>query len=79
VQELNRLRWMCRRGMKELDVLLLRFLEQHYPAADASAQQAFAQMLEMQDPDIHALLLGRGQTKDSELSNVIAILRQSGG
>jgi antitoxin CptB len=28
--ELSRLRWLCRRGMKELDVVMSRYLEQHY-------------------------------------------------
>ncbi len=78
MSELKRLRWMCRRGMKELDLLLLGYLERHYQQADTATQRAFACMLEMQDPEIHALLLGGDRTQDRELSDVIAILRQSG-
>lgn len=68
---------MCRRGMKELDVLLLEYLERHYPQACTEARQAFARILEMQDPDIHSLLLGKSGAEDREISNVIAVLRQS--
>ncbi|HEX5055949.1 MAG TPA: succinate dehydrogenase assembly factor 2 [Gammaproteobacteria bacterium] len=77
MSELNRLRWLCRRGMKELDIVLLHYLDRHYARAGAAERLAFARLLEMQDPDIHALLLGRSFTKDTEISDVIAILRQS--
>lgn len=76
MSELNKLRWMCRRGMRELDMLLLGYLERHYPEAEPAAQRAFARVLEMQDPDIYSLLMGRSQTQDREISYVIAILRQ---
>jgi antitoxin CptB len=63
--------------MKELDLLLLDYLERHYPQADGLMQQAFARMLELQDPELHSLLLGRSATVDREISDVIAVLRQS--
>ncbi len=62
--------------MKELDLLLLDYLERHYPQADSGARQAFARVLELQDPEIHSLLLGRSVSGDREISNVIAVLRQ---
>jgi antitoxin CptB len=77
VNELSKLRWMCRRGMKELDVLLLNYLERHYLAAEPVARLAFARVLEMQDPDIYSLLLGKSHTPDREILDVIATLRQS--
>jgi antitoxin CptB len=77
VSELNRLRWLCRRGMKELDIVLLRYLDRHYAQAGDAEQLAFARLLEMQDPDIHALLLGRSFTEDREISDVVSTLRQS--
>jgi antitoxin CptB len=36
--ELSRLRWLCRRGMKELDVVMSRYLEQHYATASGAEQ-----------------------------------------
>jgi antitoxin CptB len=56
--ELGRLRWHCRRGMKELDILLARYLDEHFGAASAQEQAAFRRLLEFQDPVIYAYCLG---------------------
>jgi antitoxin CptB len=71
----SRLRWKCRRGMKELDVLLERFLETQYDAADASTRLAFAALLEMEDPDLYACVLGHEPAPTPELNHVIESLR----
>jgi antitoxin CptB len=55
----GRLRWRCRRGMKELDILLTRYLDERYGGAPAEEQQAFLQLLETQDPVIYAYCLGQ--------------------
>ena len=60
----NKLRWNCRRGMRELDTLLQRYLEQHYLAASAAEQQAFAALLELPDPQLWGYFSGRGQPSD---------------
>jgi antitoxin CptB len=56
--ELSRLKWRCRRGMKELDLLLLRWLERGWPRADAERRRAFEWLLEQPDPDLADWLLG---------------------
>ena len=50
----GRLRWRCRRGMKELDILLTRYMDERYGAASAEEQAAFRSLLEAQDPVIYA-------------------------
>jgi antitoxin CptB len=55
----GRLRWRCRRGMKELDILLTRYLDERYVTAGAREQAAFEQLLEAQDPLIYAYCLGQ--------------------
>ncbi len=57
--QLGRLRWHCRRGMKELDVLLERYLDERYALAIPEEQAAFANLLENQDPVIYAYCMGR--------------------
>jgi len=57
----GRLRWLCRRGMRELDVLLSAFLEQEYPRLEEPLKADFAALLESQDPEIWAYLLGRAE------------------
>ncbi len=46
---LKKLRWRCRRGTKELDLILLGYLENQYPSATLEEQQAFEALLELPD------------------------------
>ncbi len=75
----SRLRWLCRRGMKELDVLLARFLERGYPGMDEAGQRGFARLLERQDPEIYALLTGRADSDDPEIDRVVQRIRSDAG
>jgi antitoxin CptB len=56
--ELGRLRWRCRRGMKELDVLLTRFVDEEFAQASTVHQEAFRALLDTPDPEIWAYCLG---------------------
>jgi antitoxin CptB len=73
--ELSRLRWLCRRGMKELDVIMTRYLEDCYANADEADQQGFNDLLEMPDPDLYSLLLGRQSCSNENAKNVIRSIR----
>ena len=66
-----RLRWRCRRGMRELDTLLLDYVDSVYPGAADHEQAAFRRLLTTPDPDILSLLTGRSQTDDEHLAHVI--------
>ena len=61
MSELSRLRWLCRRGMKELDIVMTAYLDHEYESASADEQMHFKTLLDMPDPDLYALLLGRCQ------------------
>jgi antitoxin CptB len=54
---LRKLEWRCRRGMKELDILLLRYLRADLASAPSVERIAFAEFLELPDPDIARYLL----------------------
>jgi antitoxin CptB len=54
----RRLLWRCRRGMKELDVLLERFARTRFPVAGGEERQVLARFLELPDPQLAAYLLG---------------------
>jgi len=71
---LARLRWRCRRGMRELDVVLGRYLERRYAAAPPPERAAFEALLEQQDPELLGYLMGRAQPADQDQANVIAYL-----
>lgn len=73
----SKLRWRCRRGMKELDMLLLGYLQHDYASAPEEEQRAFALLLELQDPQLMAYVLGREVPADQTLVTLIAKLRAS--
>jgi len=58
--DLNRLRWHCRRGMLELDMVLARFLEEKYVQLDARQQQEFESLLALEDQALWQCIRGEG-------------------
>jgi antitoxin CptB len=55
----KRLRWLLRRGMKELDVMVMRYHAQRYAQAPEPERAAFARLLEtVEDPDLWAWTMG---------------------
>jgi antitoxin CptB len=73
--EQGRLAWRCRRGMKELDLVLLRYLEHRWPDAPAAEKQLFERLLELPDPDLAGYLLGRESPPDAPLQQLLERLR----
>jgi antitoxin CptB len=72
VSDFRQVRWRCRRGMKELDVLLGRWLDTHYATVSSAEQSVFQRFLELPDPDVARYLLGREQPPDAELRALVA-------
>jgi antitoxin CptB len=68
---IGRLRWQCRRGMKELDVVLERWLLSRYAQADDPARRAFRQLLEAQDPQLVAWLFRRERPADPAVAALV--------
>lgn len=57
--KIKHLRWQCRRGMLELDLLLLPFFDKHYLDLSAPKQALFVELLSWQDPDLYQVLVKR--------------------
>lgn len=72
----SQLKWACRRGMLELDILLNRFLEKQYPYLSNIEQQTFIQLLSYQDPDLYHWLMGVELPEDSALAALILRIRE---
>jgi antitoxin CptB len=70
--DMGRLRWRCRRGMRELDELLTSYLTEQFPGADLLQQAAFLQLLDFPDADLNDYCLGRRQAPSPVLRDVIA-------
>lgn len=73
---LGRLRWLCRRGTRELDLLLITYLDTRYPQATVEEQQAFERLLERSDPDILSLLSDGDRPLDDATARVIRAVRE---
>lgn len=69
-ETLRRLRWQCRRGLLELDLLLVRFLEQQYLSLSAVEQAAFQRLLEQPDQTLLAWLQDQ-QVPPTDLKMII--------
>lgn len=66
-----KLTWHCRRGMRELDVVLMRYLERDFDAAEVAERASFERLLSLQDPDIYDLLTGRITVDDPGIQHVV--------
>jgi antitoxin CptB len=77
--EYNRLRWRCRRGMRELDVLLERYLAERWPTASAERRAAFRALLELPDAELAALCLGQAVTPVTALTSLLAEITDPAG
>jgi antitoxin CptB len=56
---LGKLRWRCRRGMQELDILLARYVDERFGRASREEQEAFQCLLETQDTVIYGYCFGQ--------------------
>ncbi len=77
-EEIRRLRWQCRRGMLELDVALLRFLDEDYRSLDTVQRATFSRLLEAQDQTLHGWLMGRDQPEEADVQRLVARIRAFG-
>ena len=69
--ELRRLRWRCRRGMRELDQLMLRYLDGRWPAADESERALFLRLMDTEDDKLWRWFMGRERPEDTGLASIV--------
>jgi antitoxin CptB len=73
----SRLRWRCRRGTQELDLILGGFLEAHYPGLDVADREAFEALLACEDDRLQDWLLGGGVPDREDLRAIVECIRRS--
>ena len=73
--ELNRLRWRCRRGLLENDLVLARFLDARGDTITEGEEAALSRLLDLADDDLWDLVAGRAEPDDPALRGVLDALR----
>lgn len=73
----NRLFWASRRGMLELDLVLLPFLEKIYPTLEQEDKERYWRLLDSEDQDIFGWFLRREDPEDSDLQRIVQIIRDT--
>ena len=72
---MNRLRWQCRRGLLENDLVLERFLAAYGAQLEGERLSAFQTLLGYADDDLWALVSGRSECSDPALGEVVQLLQ----
>ncbi|MCL1123111.1 FAD assembly factor SdhE [Shewanella surugensis] len=73
--KIARVRWACRRGMLELDVLFQPFVDKHYEQLSNEDKAILVRLLECEDPDLFAWFMGHEICKVSEFADMIVKVR----
>ena len=75
MSDMSRLRWRCRRGTKELDIVMNRYLQERYETASAEEQESFNALLDIEDPIIFDWLMDKTKAEDENLKAIVEILK----
>ena len=73
----SRILWRCRRGIKEMDIVLQDFIKNSYDELNNENKSAFSKLLEEQDLDILNWILGKDKPEDTALIEIIKKIRSS--
>lgn len=77
MKELERARWRCRRGLLELDIVLQRFMDKHYPQLSETELQQFATLLDLSDNDLWDMITTRKELEETSLRPVLQLLQMT--
>lgn len=72
---LEQLRWQCRRGMLELDLMLIPFVETRYEHCTVEEKMAFQALLHHPDPVLLDWVMGHNQPDEPELLHIVQLIR----
>lgn len=72
--DIRRLTWQCRRGMLELDVLLVPFMQEAFAGLAEDDQQRFVKLLDCEDQDLFLWFMQREEPQDEDLKRIVRII-----
>lgn len=71
------LRWRCRRGMLELDLMLQAFVDKEVPKLAKAELVVFDRLLDYPDQTLLELFLNQTQSSDKEISQFVKRIREA--
>tara|TARA_Y100000590_G_scaffold469487_1_gene657320 strand:- start:1339 stop:1584 length:246 start_codon:yes stop_codon:yes gene_type:complete len=71
----NEILWKCRRGTKELDIMLKKYYINNYQDSSDAQKEAFVKLLDLEDPELFNLLLNKITLKDIAVNEIADIIR----
>lgn len=73
-EKFNRLYWHSRRGMLELDLILMPFVQNHFKALNPEDQEKYEQLLSCEDQDLFAWFLNKNKPETPELASIVELI-----
>lgn len=73
-EELNQLFWHSRRGMRELDVLLIPFVQEAFPQMNVDDQARYKALLDAEDQDLFSWFMQREVPPNEDMKRIVAIV-----
>ena len=73
--DIDRIRWHCRRGLLELDLVLATFVERHLDRLDAQQRDIVRELLAQPDNDLLDLVMGRTESADPRCAAILELMR----
>ena len=73
-EDIRRLRWQSRRGMLELDVLFVPFVEEAFADLAEEDQDRFVDLLACEDQDLFVWLMEREVPEDPNMQRIVRII-----
>lgn len=75
MEDLSKLKWRCRRGTLELDILFQRYLDSAYLQADQGERQSFLQLQALEDSELMRYLMGSLMPESDHLARLVHKMR----
>jgi antitoxin CptB len=73
MSDADRIRWQCRRGLLELDLILAKFLDRHFDTLSPDKLATFKRLLDYPDNDVLDLVFQKMPPPDAETAALIKL------
>ena len=75
MKQLERVRWRCRRGLLELDLVLQRFVDEYYAKLGVAERRQFETLLNLSDNELWDMIALRKKHENNSLERVLSLLQ----